>query len=290
MMEGMAKSVSLRIKRVMAPVAAHVPLIRNQGAGGSILYYHAIGNQAQGLAVSLSAFHAQMRLLAERYQVVPLAQLVKDVLGSERPEGTKPLVAVTFDDGFASVVNLGLPVLQEFGVSATIFAVTGRFGVLPDWMGRTPPPGRLVTIAEAERWVGAGMSIESHTVTHANLTTVTQTQLDHELAESRELLRAHFGCGAGLSYPWGRNDARERAAAQAAGYDYAVAIAWKRRHTPAERFALARMPVAAEDRPRDVALKLQGGYDWLRVAARVRGARGRARGKSPAPSPAGDSH
>lgn len=272
----MAGALALRIKRAVAPVAARLPLAHEHGRGRSILYYHALADEAHGLAVSLSAFRSQMRLLAEHYQVVPLAELVADVLGGERAQGPRPLVAVTFDDAFASVVSLGLPVLEEYGLPATMFAVTGRLGLVPDWMDRTRAPGPTVTLAEANRWVDAGMAIESHTVTHADLTTLADAQLDQELAESREFLRARFGSGAGLSYPWGRHGERERGAVEAAGYDYAVAIAWRRHDTAQERFGLSRMPVVPDDRPSDVDLKLRGGYDWLHTAAQLRSAAAQA--------------
>ena len=45
---------------------------------------------------------------------------------SELAEGklSKPTVAITFDDGFSSVLNRGKSVLEEFGVKATIFLPT----------------------------------------------------------------------------------------------------------------------------------------------------------------------
>src|SRR5690242_12534039 len=41
--------------------------------------------------------------------------------------------AITFDDGYEEVLTLGLPVLQEMGYTATVFAVAGQMGGSNRW-------------------------------------------------------------------------------------------------------------------------------------------------------------
>lgn len=54
-----------------------------------------------------------------------------------------------------------------------------------------------------------GWEIDSHTLTHADLTTLDDVALRHELVESRRELRRRFGVHADfLAYPSGRYGAR----------------------------------------------------------------------------------
>jgi peptidoglycan/xylan/chitin deacetylase (PgdA/CDA1 family) len=143
-------------------------------------------------------------------------------------------LAVTFDDGHRSVLELGLPVLSELGVPATVFVVTG-----PADSGRSLTFGRLggyVGTADEHElasldWDGLrrlseqGWEIGSHTQTHARLTDLDDTALARELAESRETCAARLGrpC-VSVAYPFGAADARVTAAARAAGYWAGAAV------------------------------------------------------------------
>lgn len=61
--------------------------------------------------------------LASRYRVISLPEL-SDALHTGRPL-VPNFVVLNFDDGYASNFELAYPVLQEFGLPATIFLTTG---------------------------------------------------------------------------------------------------------------------------------------------------------------------
>jgi peptidoglycan/xylan/chitin deacetylase (PgdA/CDA1 family) len=143
-------------------------------------------------------------------------------------------LAVTFDDGYRSVFDLGLPVLSELGVPATVFVVTGHadsgrplaFGRLGEFVG-TADEHELASLDwdGLRRLSEQGWEIGSHTQTHARLTDLDDAALARELSESRD------ACAAGLSlpcssiaYPFGAADARVTAAARAAGYRAGAAV------------------------------------------------------------------
>ena len=66
-------------------------------------------------------FAADVAYLTRHHRVLPLGEVVDAVL-NERPL-PRGAVAITFDDGFADNFHLAYPILQRYGVSATIFIV-----------------------------------------------------------------------------------------------------------------------------------------------------------------------
>lgn len=66
-------------------------------------------------------FAAQMEYLERHFRVMHL----EEALDPSRPPAERPVACVTFDDGFASVHDLALPVLERLSVPATVFVVTG---------------------------------------------------------------------------------------------------------------------------------------------------------------------
>ena len=123
-------------------------------------------------------------------------------------------LAVTFDDGHASVLDQALPVLARHGLVGTVFPRLDELG-REGWLG----------VADLTALLAAGWEVGSHTLTHARLTTLTDGALQHELAESkRELERLLEVPCRSIAYPRGEADARVIAAAAAAGYEAGAAV------------------------------------------------------------------
>jgi len=78
------------------------------------------------LAVSESMFRGQMRTLAHRCRVVTLEEGITAMHNGSA--GAKPMVAVTFDDGYADNVRVAAPIMNAAGVRATFFVVAGLIG------------------------------------------------------------------------------------------------------------------------------------------------------------------
>jgi peptidoglycan/xylan/chitin deacetylase (PgdA/CDA1 family)/CelD/BcsL family acetyltransferase involved in cellulose biosynthesis len=90
---------------------------------GRILYYHRVNDERDPFFPSLpiDVFERQMRHVARRHKVVSLGGLV-DHLASGSPE---TVVAITFDDGYRDNYEGAFPILQRYGLPATIFLATG---------------------------------------------------------------------------------------------------------------------------------------------------------------------
>jgi peptidoglycan/xylan/chitin deacetylase (PgdA/CDA1 family) len=172
-----------------------------------------------------------------------------------RPARARTLV-VTFDDGLRSVIRLGLPVLRELGVPATVFVPTafvdrGGVFVWPEtepWVG-TEHEGELegMSWTELAELRDAGWEIGSHSVTHTRLTGLDDMRLETELRESREAIERNLARCSSVAYPYSEVDDRVAAAARAAGYEAGAAVLPVRHRGDAMRFP--RVPVLSTEGP-----------------------------------------
>lgn len=95
----------------------------------TILTYHRVlpdercgGHPFPSLVMPESAFRAQVAHLAENWRVLPVGEALRVLRDGDL--GDKPLVAITFDDGYADNRAVAAPVLDAHGVKATFFVVT----------------------------------------------------------------------------------------------------------------------------------------------------------------------
>lgn len=134
-------------------ISAQVPIL---------MYHHLSEDVTNSEMVSPEQFEAQIRALSEAgYTGVSFDELQAYVLrGAPLPE--KPVV-ITFDDGYESNYTLAYPILQKYGMKATIFAIGVSFGkdhYKDTNYAITPHFGA----AEAAEMAASGLiSIQSHT-------------------------------------------------------------------------------------------------------------------------------
>jgi peptidoglycan/xylan/chitin deacetylase (PgdA/CDA1 family) len=165
------------------------------------------------LTVAPSDFAAQMEWLKQTGYHAVSAQQVFDGLELGAPLPAKP-VMITFDDGYRDVLVKALPTLIRLHMPATAFVITDRI---------SGPDPSFLTWSELRRLEQSGVAIGSHTVTHANLTSLSDAQALGELRDSRTALERHLGHPVQwFSYPVGAEDARIVQLVRAAGYVLAV--------------------------------------------------------------------
>jgi peptidoglycan/xylan/chitin deacetylase (PgdA/CDA1 family) len=86
------------------------------------------------------------------------------------------MVTITFDDGWKTTYDNAYPVLKQLGLK-------GNVAVNPD-----PVDGgwsAYMTLANVRELYNAGWSVVSHTMSHRDLTTLSDADLDHELRDSK---------------------------------------------------------------------------------------------------------
>jgi len=122
--------------------------------------------------VRASVFHVVASvgyLIADDYSFVP-----SPTVGFNRA-----LVSLTFDDGWKSVREQALTILERFDARSTEYILTSAVGTDPEYM----------TVADLRHLVDAGHQIGSHSVSHADLTTLRPRAVNREVKDSREFLR-----------------------------------------------------------------------------------------------------
>ena len=157
----------------------------------SVSIFHLLGGNG---TLSTSDFS-----LVQRVVVVPT--------GNTFAQG---MVSLTFDDGWTSAYQNAFPLMDAKGIKGTEFIYTDAIGDTADG---------YMTISQILDLQGRGYEIGDHSKTHADLTTVTPTQLTAEVAGSKTALE---GMGvnpiSSFDYPYGAYNSNVVQALKNAGY------------------------------------------------------------------------
>jgi peptidoglycan/xylan/chitin deacetylase (PgdA/CDA1 family) len=189
-----------------------------------VLMYHSVSpydEDPYGATIAPERFERHMRWLRGRgLRGVSMAEL----LSATAAGLGRGLVGLTFDDGYQDFVTYAMPVLQQYGFTATAFVLAGRLGGHNAW--DSPGPYKaLLTADQVCQAAKSGMEIGSHGLDHVALPEADDTRLSAETVRSRAILQELIGQQVrGFCYPYGHVDARVLKAVQAARYDYACAV------------------------------------------------------------------
>lgn len=181
-----------------------------------IATYHAIDAEPSPVSTSRDRFAADLDALhTAGFSFVTLDACADWLAGVARLP-TRP-VAITFDDGDASVAEVALPLLAERRVPAAVFVVSGRLGQDNQWPGqwRSVPRRRLIDRDELKALVEAGWTIGAHSWSHAVLDTLDDEGARREVAGAADALEQEIGRPVRFfAYPYGVGGPRERSLAR----------------------------------------------------------------------------
>ena len=221
--------------------------LRQRTQDVAVLAYHNVvprGESVVGdrsLHVDQAEFAAQLDLIQRHAQVVPLSKI------HQSPLESRLRVAITFDDAYRGAMTAGLDELEKRGMPSTVFVPTGLLGsegfwwdllavnseplepamrdhVLDqlqgdgsralDWAreeGRPiadlPDHALPMTEDELLNLESEGLTLGAHTVSHANLPVLTESEVRNELLESKKWLEERTSRYIDwLAYPYGHYD------------------------------------------------------------------------------------
>lgn len=171
----------------------------------TVLLYHRVTDEVRDdLSVGIEQFDRQMSLIRKYCQPVSLQDIINS---SSISRSDKPLVAVTFDDGYEDNYLHAAPILLNHGVPAAFFVSTGIVDVggrFPHDILRGNPPIPVMTweqLREMQRW---GFIIGSHTVEHIDCAAEAEGTVRWELSQSRSQLEHELGIHEPFfAYPYG---------------------------------------------------------------------------------------
>lgn len=168
---------------------------------GVILLYHSVTKSSNSLSVTPANFEAQMNFLSAHFEVLPLAEMTYRC--SQGKFSTRPLAAITFDDGFQDNLTEAAPILARFKLPVTFFIASGLVGGYSPAEWGEPLP--MLSWTEIEELKRQGHSIGGHTVTHPLLPQLSLSRARAEILDNKIDLENRLGCSVEFfAYPVGR--------------------------------------------------------------------------------------
>jgi len=238
-----------------------------------ILMYHSISAEPEPhlghyfkLNTPPELFANHLRLLKEQgFTTVGLKEAAALATG-ETPASDKPAVVITFDDGFKDFLEYAWPALQIHGFTASMFLPTRFIGKQTLSFKGKP----CLTWDEVRDLRRKGISFGSHTASHPELPTLSWTEIESELRESRDAMQTELNetvdefCHP-YAFPHVRRDYVEglEQRLSAIGYTSGVTTRLGRVKRGDRPLVMPRLPANSSDDLPLLSAKLAGAYDWL---------------------------
>ncbi len=129
-------------------------------------------------------------------------------------EYTKP-ICLTIDDVFVYFYNNGFPLIKKYNVKVTLC-------IIYEYINGE----NYLTTEQIKEMLDSGLvSIESHTMSHIELTTLSEEERRRQIFESKKKLEEDFGIEVStLCYPVGDYNSEVIELAKEAGYKYGIAM------------------------------------------------------------------
>jgi peptidoglycan/xylan/chitin deacetylase (PgdA/CDA1 family) len=170
-----------------------------------ILTFHALDDQSSVISFSPELFWSGIAKLYEKgYRTVSLLEAA-NFLGRGKPFPDRSFV-ITFDDGYESIYKEAFPVLQYYGLSATVFLTVGEKEVtnpayrLPSLNGRS-----MLSWPEIQEMTRGGIIFGAHTLNHPDLTRIPRERMEAEIRDSKKIIENTLGTPvSSFAYPYGR--------------------------------------------------------------------------------------
>jgi peptidoglycan/xylan/chitin deacetylase (PgdA/CDA1 family) len=193
---------------------SHTPRVR-------VLTYHRFGRVPRDpFCVTPESFEEQVSLLAREGRAVSLEDVVEYARGRRALPGDACLVSM--DDGFASMLEVALPILTRHRVPAVAFVTASFVGA-----GRCSALQEPFLSVDGLRALhAAGVSIGSHALTHRALGRLGPDDARSEIRRSKQRLEDLLGAPiTSFAYPFGTHGHfHERTDLEVASAGYEVAF------------------------------------------------------------------
>jgi peptidoglycan/xylan/chitin deacetylase (PgdA/CDA1 family) len=280
------------IKQVAGWAATLTRPSNPQSARACVLVYHRVTSagfidaRVDDWNVEPGRFEQQIATLACSSELVSLSELTGRLANPYT--SSRPLVCLTFDDGYANFYTEVLPILKRYHAPATAFVVTSVIGQTQPmpfdrWSHRnrhrvSPEAWRPMDWRELEACAASGLvTIGAHSHRHLRGRDCTRSELIEEAEQSRTILRTELGEDNARSYAYPYGSTRLGyvppayvAAVQASGYELAVTTDMGLVSSDSVWHLLPRVEAYGLDAPKTVLAKVCGCLGPLYLADRLR--------------------
>lgn len=205
----------------------------------NILLYHSISSSDTVVDVTRRAFAKQLDALSQTHQFASVDDIV-DYIDEKKVIFGKPVVALTFDDGYTNLLKL-TPLIKKYNVRPMVF-VTAH----PELINRQELANKHKVMNEIQvrELISAGWDIGCHTITHPNLLLLSDTELEQEIHDAKRMLEETYGMPVKyFAYPKGFYNERIISIVRNAGYHGAFTTERGLINTRTSRYRIYRLGI-----------------------------------------------
>ncbi|HKC45888.1 MAG TPA: polysaccharide deacetylase family protein [Burkholderiales bacterium] len=168
----------------------------------ALLYHRVNDSMRDSLTVGIEQFDRQMAWIRRNYPVASIEDVVRDRAPTS---ASRPVIVVTFDDGYRDNYENAVPILLRHRIPAAFFVSTGMIGTERGFEhDRKVGPIPTMTWDQLREMQRLGFVIGSHAATHIDCGSADIELVRRELAESRGRLVEELGARDLIfAYPFG---------------------------------------------------------------------------------------
>jgi glycosyltransferase 2 family protein len=247
---------------------------RRNGARVVVLCYHSIDPQLPFSSAHPKLFRSHLDWLKANCAVVSLENALELVKSDRGKSRERPVVAITFDDGYADNYEHAYPLLRALELPATFFVTVGLVDGDPAVISRLEAlQGTGPQTIEGMRWEDvrelrrAGFGIGSHTYSHPNLALLNRTDAAADIDRAKTVLEEKLGASSDLfAYPFGKPghhfSSETVEIVRRAGYAVAAAVLFRRVKSTDDPLMIPRFFVRNDDL-QTLEAKVRGSWDAI---------------------------
>ena len=201
--------------------------------------------------VTRENFEKQLRFFARRgLQAITFRDYLAFSRGDRAlPEFPRKPFILTFDDGYRDNFLNMLPLARKYGFKGVLFLL-GDFSAGGNFWdtGEDVEANKLMTREQKKAFVDNGWEIGAHTLSHPDLTRLSDEDVLHELRESRARIELELQTKVvSFAYPFGAHDDRVKDLVRQSGFEFGIATDAGGITIEDDRFAVFRVNMFPEE-------------------------------------------
>jgi len=189
-----------------------------------------------------------------------------NLIGAKQLNQPEKYVVLTFDDGFRNFYTDAFPILKEYNFPATVFLPTDFIGTEKNKLRGK----EHLTWGQVSELSDSGINFGSHTVTHPELSNLSNKDIEYEIKQSKKTIEYKLGKAINtFSYPFKFPEEKKvfvknlREILIKHEYRHGVSTRIGTTSKSDDIYFMKRIPINTGDDSTLFQAKLERGYNWL---------------------------